>query len=418
MKRVAIIGATVHGNHGAEAMLATTIGRLRERIGDVRFDVFSYYPERDRALVTDPSVTVHSSTPSALVLVLFPFALLLSILKLVGLGRLAGAMPSQIAALAKCDMLVDLAGVSFVDGREKFLPFNILTILPAMLLKVPVVKFAQAVGPFRNPVNRLAANLFLRRCDHVFGRGDQTMAHLTAIRFPADRHSRAADIAFLLKDADALHRAPHAEMESHLSRLDSLKSRTGFLIGICPSAVMFKKEGEPYLARLVELVRKRVAQGDAVLIFPNATRADDKVKLFNNDIPLITRMLGMLAECAVDRTLILAVESDVYAADIKTLIARCDLVVVSRFHAMVGALADAVPPLVIGWSHKYAEVMNDFEIGTELYAFDVAHDADLDLAVHDLKGRLDSVREAIAARKPAISALASRQVDYAVARLG
>jgi colanic acid/amylovoran biosynthesis protein len=45
--------------------------------------------------------------------------------------------------------LIDLAGVSFIDGREKFLPFNILTILPAMLLGVPVVKFAQAMGPSR-----------------------------------------------------------------------------------------------------------------------------------------------------------------------------------------------------------------------------------------------------------------------------
>ena len=33
---------------------------------------------------------------------------------------------------------------------------------------------------------------------------------------------------------------------------------------------------------------------------------------------------------------------------------------VSRFHAMVTALSSKIPVLVIGWSHKYLEVMRSF----------------------------------------------------------
>ena len=42
----------------------------------------------------------------------------------------------------------------------------------------------------------------------------------------------------------------------------------------------------------------------------------------------------------------------------------------SRFHAMISALALGVPPVVIGWSHKYAEVLAEF--GIERFAVDFA----------------------------------------------
>ena len=62
-----IIAATCYGNRGAEAMLETVIGRLREREPALRFEVFSYDPADDRRLVDDPQVRIHSSTPFALV---------------------------------------------------------------------------------------------------------------------------------------------------------------------------------------------------------------------------------------------------------------------------------------------------------------------------------------------------------------
>ena len=43
--RFSLIAATVSGNRGAEAMLETSIGRIRERFPDARFSVFSYYPD-------------------------------------------------------------------------------------------------------------------------------------------------------------------------------------------------------------------------------------------------------------------------------------------------------------------------------------------------------------------------------------
>ncbi len=54
------------------------------------------------------------------------------------------------------------------------------------------------------------------------------------------------------------------------------------------------------------------------------------------------------------------VEAMSCAAELRRLVRVCDVVGVSRFHAMVGALAESVPVAVMGWSHKYAEVMDSF----------------------------------------------------------
>src|SRR5690606_25460263 len=129
-----------YGNRGAQAMLETVVGRLsRERPG-LRFNAFSYYPKEDRGLVRDPRVTVYSSTPAALVLWLLPWSLLFGVARLLLGRRVLRFAPASIRALGESTALVDVAGVSFIDGREKFLPFNVLTILPARLLGVPVAK--------------------------------------------------------------------------------------------------------------------------------------------------------------------------------------------------------------------------------------------------------------------------------------
>src|SRR5688572_14770578 len=164
---VALIGATCWGNRGAEAMLATSIGVIRERHPDAHFNVFSYYPERDRVLIRDPAVTVFDARPAALVLRHLPFALLARWLRGLGVSCPDTLMPVAIRALRDSDVLIDLGGISFSDGRALYLPFNVLCIYPAMLLQVPVIKLAQAMGPFHNLSTRVAARAFLRHCHHV-----------------------------------------------------------------------------------------------------------------------------------------------------------------------------------------------------------------------------------------------------------
>ena len=62
-------------------------------------------------------------------------------------------MPRGPRQLARSQVLLDVFGVSYSDGRERFLPFNVLCNWPAMMFRVPVVKLSHAAARFSITVN-------------------------------------------------------------------------------------------------------------------------------------------------------------------------------------------------------------------------------------------------------------------------
>ena len=413
MKEVSIIAATFYGNRGAEAMLSTTIGLLRETFGrEIRCHVFSYYPAQDRALVRDDQVRVHSATPAYLVLNLLPGALLHRLLGGLRLRWLQQRLPAPVRALARSGALVCLAGVSFVDGRDKFIPFNIATLLPALLLGVPVVKFAQAMGPFRSLTNRLAARLVLGRCRHIFTRGARTHAHLQELFGDRPLYQRADDLAFLFRPEFCLSQ-PAPGQEPSLARLDALRASGQTLVGVCPSVVVAtraRRAGWDYGPRMGELIRGLVARGHVVVLYPNATRGADMDKIHNNDLPLLETILDGLDPDT--RARVEACTGSLNAAQIHAIIRRCDVHLVSRFHAMVAALAAAVPVLVVGWSHKYLEVMERCGQEDMVLDYRAGEVAPILAALDRLLAERQRRAAAIQAALPEIRALSAVQFQY------
>ncbi|HSK47890.1 MAG TPA: hypothetical protein VLA05_07800, partial [Coriobacteriia bacterium] len=70
---------------------------------------------------------------------------------------------------------------------------------------------------------------------------------------------------------------------------------------------------------------------------------------------------------------VLSVTGDMNAAALRKVLKACSAAAVSRFHAMVGALSEGVPVAVVGWSHKYLEVMKQFGLGEFVFDYS-AHD--------------------------------------------
>ena len=60
---------------------------------------------------------------------------------------------------------------------------------------------------------------------------------------------------------------------------------------------------------------------------------------------------------------------DESAANVKAVIGKSDFLVASRYHSLVAALSMRTPVGVIGWSHKYDELMQD--IGLSDYITEV-----------------------------------------------
>lgn len=412
---VALTAATLTGNHGAEAMLLAAVGRLRERVPDASFNVFSYYPGADRAMVSDPSVRVFSLTTLALVFRLVPLSALLALLRKLGLGFAAFLLPADVRALAASRVQVDLAGVSFVEGRERLLLFDTLSLLPAFLLGVPVVKASQAMGPFTTHLNADLARMFLGRCEAVYARGARTHAFVGSLLGESAAVRRAHDVAFLLELRDSLT-GPEAPGMAHLLETITLR-RAGrrAVVGVCPSSLLAVRHPRTYVRLVAALITELVAKGDLVVLYPNATRVRFDAGPRNNDLHTISQVLDAVHADA--RAGVVSVEEDVHAVDLLRVVQTLDMAVVSRFHAMVCALSLGKPTVVVGWSHKYREVMEDF--GLQEHALDAA-EADLALvlrSVDALRSDLPGYRALIHERLGAVRSSALGQIEFVADKL-
>jgi polysaccharide pyruvyl transferase WcaK-like protein len=407
---VAVTAATFTGNHGAEAMLLATLEGLRRRLDHPAFHVFTYRPTADARVARDPDVTLHSLTPAVVVFVQVPLAAAYALLRHWAPQALLRRFPRRVRSLAGCAVQVDLAGVSFVDGRARFLPYNVLTLVPAFLVGVPVVKLAQALGPFRAPLNRWVARPVLGRCAAVFARGDETLRHLGALDCGAEVR-RADDVAFLL-EAEAAGTPVVARAVAQVARR---RGGARAVVGVCPSSLLAGRRGSDYLARTTELVADLVGQGDIVVLFPHATRGVDARGARNNDLYALRRILAGLDPAS--REGVIPVDGDVRACELLSLTEILDMAVVSRLHAMVACLSRGVPVAVVGWSHKYREVMRAF--GMEEHVLDATGNwpsraaASLDRfrsAPEEWRGRL-------ADALPGVRASAASQLDWVADRV-
>jgi hypothetical protein len=118
-----------------------------------------------------------------------------------------------------------------------------------------------------------------------------------------------------------------------------------------------------------------------VVIVPNARVLDrggwDRREYLDALIDVATS-LGPVGECTVlahtdepaDRELVRALVERTHGAPVriseakrlKAEIGQADFVIGSRFHALLGALAQGVPVIAVGWSHKYQALLDTFDV--------------------------------------------------------
>ncbi|GAA1985024.1 polysaccharide pyruvyl transferase family protein [Microbacterium pumilum] len=406
---VTIIGSALSGNKGAAAMLESAVQTLDERLGagNVRYSLLSMYPAEDRAQNPYPHVEVIPASPRQLGVTINLLALLYRLLP--PLRSLLRRRSRAVGALATSQVLLDQGGITFTDGREKFLLYNVASILPAFFTGTPVFKCAQAIGPFHNPVNRRAALMFLPRVDTIVTRGRIT--HDFATGLGLTNIVAGADYAFSLQ-------LDGTEITALASMYDLSFFDGGAVVGVCPSVVLQKKvdaRGGDYVGQMVAFIDALTADGRKVLLLPHSVRTGTD-KVHNNDLPLCREIHARLSR-AKD---VLFVDRELSSQQLRALIGLCGTFVASRFHAMVSSLSMAVPTLVIGWSHKYREVLEMF--GSEEWAF--GHDkltpafllerfGDLELRQAEVKSqlleRLPDVRRTSVAQADLIAELVLRR---------
>ena len=414
-KTIAIIGGTIWGNRGAESMLVTTIGKLRETFPDAKFNAFSYYPSKDRALIKNKNIKIVSSKPLSLPTRHFFVALFGCIFLKIGLKIPKGKFFEIAHALHESDVLLEIGGITFSDGREKFLPFNVLTIWPAMLLGVPVVKLAQALGPFNNRLNRFLAKIFLPRCKYIFARGESTTKFLSAIGI-TEKVDTVSDIAFLYKPLYSLSVENEPQAFDLLSSIQSEKE-SGRKIIVCSPSILVDKQsqraGQDYPGFFFELIKSDKKGEFSFIFIPNASR-EGSGQSHNNDLVLIEKLKTLFKERIVSEKVIphvFWVDFDINTEWIRNIINEADVLVTSRFHAMISGLALKIPSIVIGWGHKYTETMVYFDM--EKYCINFRKiNCDLRSLIQKALSEKQDIAEKYELYLPAVLEKANKQFEY------
>lgn len=414
-KTIAIVGGTLWGNRGAEAMLLTTIGHLRQSCPNCKIMVFSYYPERDAKLCYDRSINFYNFRPLNLGLKIVPLAIVAWILQLIRVRLPKGLIGREVDAIRNADMVCDIGGITFNDGREIFLLFNVLSLLPAFLFKIPIVKLSQAMGPFQNPINRFFAKQVLPRCNKVFARGRITASYLQQLGLSSDKWAPASDIAFAWKPEFTLTEENKDQVHELNCTIIEKASRSENVVAIVPSSLVMKKS-ERYIEQLSELVIDLAEAGVLVILLPNATR-EDSGKGRNNDLVAIRAIVDRIRQSSsssLER--LVGVDFDVNTDSIRQLMAHADIVITSRFHGMVAALAGCIPTIVIGWSHKYLEVMEQFGCSDLGFAHD-EEGLDLTNVVIDSLARESAIKREMKKSLQAVHDSALSQFRYLESQL-
>jgi colanic acid/amylovoran biosynthesis protein len=323
------------------------------------------------------------------------------------LRKLIRARSHAIRNLLESDVLLDQGGITFTDGREKFLLYNIASILPALMVGTPVFKCAQAVGPFRNPVNRFFAKVFLPRVHTLVTRGAVTHQHAESLGLT--NLEAGADYAFALElDGDEADRVHAVYSGDFFER--------GSVVGVSPSVVVQKKieaSGRDYAGEMASFIDHLAATGHRVVLLPHSVR--DSSGTHNNDLPLCLQIRDRLTASATE---VLLIDRELSSQELRYVIGRCDLFVASRFHAMVSALAMAVPVLVVGWSHKYEEVLAMFDAQEWAFGYDLFDQEYLRNRFAELESRRAEVADRLKGRLPEVKGKAAEQADLIVEVLG
>jgi polysaccharide pyruvyl transferase WcaK-like protein len=395
--KVAIIGSAFSGNRGAAAMLESSIAHVTEQNPDAEITHLSMYPRSDAELNTHANVTVMDASPLRLGIAINGGALLWRLLP-PARGAIRKAVP-EVGAIADADVLLDEGGITFVDGREKYLIYNVASILPALNTKTPVVKCAQALGPFEGRLNRTLAKIYLPKVAAIISRGAKTHEHL--LQLGLTNVTAGADMAFTLDITDADRALAEATVPASFFE-------AGDVVGYSPSQVLREsaaKRGEDYVADVVgHIDHLTEVMGRRVLLIAHSTRPNPD-KLHNNDGPVCREILSQVA--SPDK--VVFAEGELTPGALRVLIGSCDLFVASRFHAMVSSLAQGVPTLVLGWSHKYREVLD--QVGQAEWAM-AASDATpevFEARMKDLDAAKASVRTELATKVPAVREVAMEQ---------
>jgi hypothetical protein len=202
-----------------------------------------------------------------------------------------------------------------------------------------VILLPQAFGPFNDGKFKREITKLIEKVDLIYARDSESLRYLT----------ETADLTPSKK-------CQLLQSPDFTCSVDGLpkpgKIYKSYDICLVPNHKMLsmRDDGNSYMESLIKLCKDCQKKGFSVLILVHEGKQDLEI-----------------AECIRVGS---GTNVDIFQSDdpleLKYAISRSRILVGSRFHSLVSSLAQGVPVIAAGWSHKYSELMKDYGVSEYL----------------------------------------------------
>ena len=306
-------------NKGAELMLLAVMQHYANSQPELQYAVEpNYGPFEDRAARSLRTLLINRRWGrSTLAAKLMP----------AGLRRTCG-----IATLSDIGAVIDASGFAFSDqlGVRRVEEFA-RDVRRWKSNGLKVVMLPQALGPFQNPAIRSAFYEVIKQVDLIYARDRTSWEHLVDIGGKSANLRQAPDFTNLVEGVLPNKYVP--------------QPKTALIV---PNHRMVEKteprEGAAYVPFLASCIDALAASGFKPTILLHDSHVDEG----------LVRPLQTACAVSID---VVREKDPIF---LKGILGSAQIVVGSRFHALVGSLSQAVPCIGAGWSHKYQMLFEDY----------------------------------------------------------
>ena len=380
MTKVLITSTNCSWNKGSAAQVISAIKILKEFVPNPSFTLISYCTkideEQSKKYHYDLDVVgYYSKKPNLTTSILYrnstAFVKSCAYVILHKFGLNVGSVLNDLYLneYIKNDIIINLSGDSYSDGKGGNSILNSIEILIGLALNKPIIFFSQSVGPF----SKFALPLTIRclnRAKLIIVRESISEDYLNKFDIKAPIFC-TADCAFVLDTA------PYDKVIDILSK-ENIDITNKPLIGISANAFLDDPKYN-YINLMSQLVDYLIEKHNAQVIFvPHVLSITEGGK---RDDRIIGEKIYRLAK---NQDKISLIYGDYSPEELKGIIGLMDVFIGGRMHANIAALSSCVPSLATAWSHKYYGIMR--ELGQEKYVCDFRT-----MSLDELKSKMDDL---------------------------
>ena len=392
---ILLTGAISLSNKGTAAIVLSTISMLKKTYPQSHMSIELFYPEKQRKIIDlekEYGVNIISPLPQ------FPLqaAILLFLTIVLRLNKgfnIKSLKIQRLKAYVAADVIIDLSAEGFVRlyNQSLFEAFNrflihLYPLLIGLLLRTPIVLFAQSLAPFGafKPIMKC----ILQNSALVTVRDSTSIEQLKKDGIDTSKVHLTADPAFLLDFASNDRVTTLLASEG----IDLAAHKGQDIIGICIGKILSSEKHERMIKTIAHVADLLIEDRNAIVVF--IPHSSGKIRTESNDV-----LVGLDIKKQVKKKACFYVITGDYAPqDLKGIVGALDCLLSLRMHPVIFAASMKVPSVIIAFNQKAYGLMSMLALNENVIHVDrfqenvlCAHIEKCLIESQSIKSRLENV---------------------------